>query len=200
MKHSKFASIITDYMGMKPETRCIIGYGSAIKEQSNDDGSEKQLDLIVGVQDQMFWHQFNHMINPEDYFEKGFNFMQKHPKLFTLGTPVNFLTYLPYKNNCFKLGIVEYDSLIEDLTTWNNGYLAGRLQKAIEIVVSDPKLEEAIKKNRENALRVALLLLSEGKHNLNDLYFQLCSLSYFGDIRMYFKMENPNKLQEIVVI
>lgn len=197
MEKSKFTKLITDYMVMKPETKSIIGYGSAIKKQANDDGGEKQIDLIVGVEDQAFWHQYNHMINPEDYSQKGFEFMQNHPKFFNLGTPVNFLTYLPYENNCFKLGIVEYDKLVEDLTTWKSGYLAGRLQKAIEIVESDPKLDEAIRKNRENALRVALLLLPEEKSNLNDLYFQLCSLSYFGDIRMYFRMENPNKVSNI---
>jgi len=197
MKQTKFESLITDYISMKPEVKSIIGYGSAIKKQANDDDSEKQIDLIIGVEDEIFWHRLNNMLNPEDYSKKGIDLMLKHPKLFNWGTAINFLTYLPYKNNSFKIGIVEYDKLIEDLTTWKSAYLSGRLQKAIEIVQIDPKLDAAIKKNRENALRVALMLLPEEKHNLNDLYFQLCSLSYFGDIRMYFKMENPNKVKNI---
>jgi len=197
MKQNEFTSLITDYMVMKPDVRSIIGYGSAVKKQTNDDNSEKQIDLILAVENEIGWHRFNHMINPEDYSEKGITFMQKHPKLFDWGTPVNFLSYLPYKNNSFKLGVVEYDNLIDDLTDWKSGYLAGRLQKAINIVQSDSKLDNAIKKNRENALRVALMLLPEEKHNLNDLYFKVCSLSYFGDIRMYFKMENPNKVKNI---
>jgi hypothetical protein len=34
--------------------------------------------------------------------------------------------------------------------------------------------------------------------NTFDLYTTLCSLSYKGDIRMKFKMENPNKVSNIV--
>jgi len=32
-----------------------------------------------------------------------------------------------------------------------------------------------------------------------DLYTDLCSFSYKGDIRMMFKLENPNKVKNVVL-
>ena len=35
--------------------------------------------------------------------------------------------------------------------------------------------------------------------HLMDLYTTLCEFSYKGDIRMRFKMENPNKVKNVVL-
>ncbi|MDD2377742.1 MAG: hypothetical protein PHD10_03280 [Bacilli bacterium] len=197
MDNNKVTEIVNEYISTKPEVMDIIGYGSAIKRQAGDIGSKKQIDLILAVENQEKWHQENYMLNPNDYSKLGNKIFNQLPKLYHWGTDINYLAYLKYKNQSFKLGVIDYNNLIEDLVTWKNGYLAGRLQKAVQLIKSDNLLDKAIKLNQENALKVALLLLENDQNSLNDLYYKICSLSYNGDIRMYAKMEDPNKVSNI---
>ncbi|MDD2435389.1 MAG: hypothetical protein PHO63_03960 [Bacilli bacterium] len=197
MERKQVVNLINEYVSTKPEVINIIGYGSAIKKQAGDNNSKKQIDLILSVKNQKEWHQKNYMQNPDDYSKCAIQLLNQFPNFYNWGTDINYLAYLKYKDQSFKIGVIDYDKLIEDLVTWKNGYLAGRLQKAVELIKSDKLLEKAINLNRENALRVALLLLKEDQYTLSHLYYKICSLSYDGDIRMLFKMENPNKVSNI---
>ena len=74
------------------------------------------------------------------------------------------------------------------------------MQKTILNIKEDNNVQEAIVKNRENALCLALLLSygRAGEIKFDDLMLDLCEFSYKGDIRMIFKMENPDKVKNIV--
>jgi hypothetical protein len=77
--------------------------------------------------------------------------------------------------------------------------MAGRMQKPIMILSNDKNLTNAIYSNRLNALRTSLLLAYQKRITEEELYKIICSLSYLGDIRMSFKMENPHKVNNIVL-
>ena len=86
--------------------------------------------------------------------------------------------------------------LERDLEEWETLYMAGRLQKPVKILRQDAKLALATKKNLENAIRAALLMLPE-RFTEEDLYLTIAGLSYSGDFRMLVG-ENPHKVFNIV--
>ena len=59
--------LITEFSKTRPDASIIVGYGSEVKRQANDKGLEKQIDLILGVEDATSWEKLNHEINPNDY-------------------------------------------------------------------------------------------------------------------------------------
>lgn len=191
--------LINDFLKTKPKTITVIGYGSAVKKQNRDKNIiEKQIDLIIGVEDTKKWHKENYKLNPGDYTFAGHNVLTKWPTCITnFGTNINYLAYLTHKNQAFKIGVIQNDLLIKDLLEWNNGYMAGRMQKSVKIIKGSKEIKEAIKRNRENALKVSLLLLNTNELTEENLFEKICGLSYDGDIRMRFKMENPNKVKDI---
>jgi hypothetical protein len=100
----------------------------------------------------------------------------------------------------FKYGVISLENAIKDLTTWHAFAFAGRLHKPILPFIEEcPEIAKAIEVNRNHALNTAVLLnynkLSVG---LPELVTTICELSYKGDIRMRFKMENPDKVKNIV--
>ena len=76
------------------------------------------------------------------------------------------------------------------------------MPKPVLTLMEDPSLTSAINQNRLRAL--ALVLFFNFHHPIKHLCLrteilpQLCQLSYTGDIRMKYKMENPNKVKNIV--
>ncbi len=71
----------------------------------------------------------------------------------------------------------------------------------LPFIENSPDITSAIEYNRDMALNYALFMhYRELKPvHLMDLYTTLCSMSYKGDIRMKMKMENPNKVKNIVL-
>jgi hypothetical protein len=64
-------------------------------------------------------------------------------------------------------------------------------------------MTEAFEANIRQALELSILLnfkggLTKDGVSLNELLLTICGLSYKGDIRMRFKMENKNKIANIV--
>lgn len=82
-----------------------------------------------------------------------------------------------------KYGVTSVASLQRDLLDWNALYLAGRLHKPVETLLSHPKIEGAQAANLESAVRTALLLLPR-RFTMRQLLHTICDLSYVGDIRM----------------
>ena len=189
-------NLIIEFSKTRPESDIIIGYGSEVKRQANDHGMDKQVDLIIGVNDTIKWHQLNHELNPQDYKSKpGYQLL---PVYENLGTRINYLSHLPFNGNMFKIGVVNTSDLTYDLICWKNFFLAGRLQKPVETVKTTPELDYAIKRNRMNALKISLLSLNKTKASLEELFYMLCSLSYVGDIRRTMHVETKYKIQNIV--
>lgn len=187
--------LITDFSKTRPDAEVIVGYGSGVKKQANDAGLSKQIDLIFGVKDTKIWHQQNFDMNPTDYSRYGFKLLSCYENL---GTKINYLTFLPYENNMFKIGIISTQDLLDDLNNWKSFYLAGRFQKPIEVIKQTDDLKRAIELNRLNALKVALLLSENPLLSEKELYEIICSLSFIGDWRRVFHLENPNKISNIV--
>lgn len=103
----------------------------------------------------------------------------------------------------WKYGVIGADQLVEDLTAWNQLFIAGRLQKPVLKLDSDyfthqsMQIDDARRQNLKAAAATALSILP---HNFSesDLYYMISSLSYAGDVRLLFGAENPNKLSNMI--
>lgn len=196
MQEKSIRQTIKDFMETKPKTLDIIGYGSAVKNQTGYNNSiQKQIDIIATVDDSLRWHKENKKNNPNEYSRFAIQLLRP---ILHLGTDISYVSDIPYNDNFFKIGVIDKFDFLYDLENWNNFYMAGRTQKPIMLVESDDKVKEAIKKNRINAIRTSLILNSNKVVNEKQLFETLCSLSYLGDIRMTLKFENPNKVSNIV--
>lgn len=196
MNENNLCNQIREFLCSVPDVIDVIGYGSGVKEQKNYSNSfQKDIDIIATVNNDLLWHQNNFKLNPQNYSK--FAHISKLP-LRHYGTDINYLAHLEYKSNFFKLGIVEKKDLIDDLVNWKNFYLAGRLQKSILEIEIDNDLEKSINVNRRSALIVALILNYKKDISLYELLYSICNLSFNKDIRMSYKMENPNKVKNIL--
>jgi translocator assembly and maintenance protein 41 len=95
-----------------------------------------------------------------------------------------------------KYGVISKRILLDDLTTWNNLYVAGRLHKPVQYLKCSSEVEAAIDANKRLAFSVTLSLLPAVFREI-DLYLKLASLSYIGDPRMIVG-ENPRKVVNLV--
>lgn len=96
-----------------------------------------------------------------------------------------------------KYGVTNIDTLRRDLKTWDTLYLAGRLQKPVQILRDDPTITLSYQANLIAATRTALLMLPE-RFTEYQLYSTITGISYLGDPRMSVGAENPNKIDNIV--
>lgn len=196
MEEKSIRQTIKDFMETKPETINIIGYGSAVKTQTGyNNSTQKQIDIIATVEDSLRWHKQNKNNNPGEYSKFAIQLLKP---ILHLGTDISYVSDIPYNNQFFKIGVIDKFDFLNDLENWSNFYMAGRTQKPIMLVKSDEKVNEAIKKNRINALKTSLILNTDRVFNEKQLFQTLCSLSYIGDIRMTLGFENPNKVSNIV--
>jgi len=160
------------------------------------------------VDDTRSFHEANMARNPKHYSL----FTKRLPLSFTdwvqnSGSKIYFNPLIPMRafnleNDLrkFKYGVVGLEHARHDFIEWTAFALAGRLHKPVLPFIDDSKLmEEAVEVNRTQALNLALLLSFE-KLQLDtvELATTICELSYKGDIRMRFKMENPQKVKNIV--
>ena len=190
---------ILDFLAERPDVVGAYGYGSGVFKQTGYTKDEKpQIDLILIVKDMKNWHQANSLANPTDYSLSGNIFLTKLPdNLAKSVTGISYQSNIKYKDRIFKYGIIEEKDFLTFMNTWKSFYVPGRFQKPIFPIIENEKFNESIKVNRENAIKVGLLTLKNEKTNIKDLYYNITSLSYMGDIRMMFA-ENPNKIKNIV--
>lgn len=209
---SNFSLCFAYGSGVKPQ----IGYaGTAINEAPKTSSNAhtapvspskkpKMLDLMFVVENPYQWHAQNIHQNPSHYSfirHFGSNFVARFQERY--GARVYCNTLIPIKdesnnNLLIKYGVISTKDLIEDLLDWRDLYVAGRLQKPVEIIrePNSSKVQNALQLNLQSAIHSALLLLPK-EFNEFDFYCTITSLSYNGDFRMIFG-ENKDKVQNIV--
>lgn len=171
-----------------------FGYGSGVYKQKNHTAS--MIDTIFVVKNPREWHKVNMKNNPKDYPLTGKIML----KLFNLNrikclTGVTYQSHIPFSGEKFKYGVVSEDRFIKNLQVWDHFFIPGRLQKPVVTIKTNPIVEEAMVQNRENALLAAILTMKNG-HNatLEDLYVQICGLSYRGDFfRIIFEKKTKRR-------
>ena len=99
-----------------------------------------------------------------------------------------------------KYGTISEANAIQDLENWSNFSFAGRLQKPVLPFIKESEgVRQAMDVNVTNALNLAIFMhYHELEVSLKDLFTTLVAFSMKGDIRMQYKMENPNKVQNLV--
>lgn len=198
---------------------CSFGfaYGSGVKKQVGYDemqtikkptlqnGLQKtsvMIDLLFTVENSNKWHAQNMLKHPSHYSamsifgSSGISHYQE-----SFGAKVYFNTLVPVADESglmIKYGVISTKDLVNDLLDWKDLYIAGRLQKPVEIIREPPssKVQNALELNLQSAVRSALLLLPK-EFTEYEFFCAISSLSYNGDFRMIFG-ENKNKVQNIV--
>lgn len=190
---------IQNFLNNRPEVIGAFGYGSGVFKQSGYKKDDKpQLDLILIVDDMKKWHKENIKINPKDYSFSGNLYLTKLSSFIPkLKTGISYQSNIEFNGRIFKYGIIEKTDFLNYMESWESFYVPGRFQKPIKEIKSNDEINAAIKKNRIDAIKVALLIMNNQNPNINDLYETITGLSYYGDIRMLFA-ENPNKISNIV--
>jgi translocator assembly and maintenance protein 41 len=113
------------------------------------------------------------------------------------GAGAYFNPYVVVNGTMIKYAVVNYETLLRDLTDWDTLYFAGRLHKPVKILHEEPNLRVANQRNLLSAVRCALLLLPQ-TFTEKELYSTIAGLSYQGDPRMQYGSENPKKIDNIV--
>ncbi|XP_071817345.1 phosphatidate cytidylyltransferase, mitochondrial-like isoform X2 [Apostichopus japonicus] len=176
-----------------------FAYGSGVFHQDGNANPNNMIDLVFAVDKTKDWHAENMERNPVHY--SGLRFMG--PSVITafqekIGAGVYYNTLVHCEKRLIKYGVVQVDSLTEDLNKWNHLYISGRLHKPVNIIRRDnnKSLSAALQTNLRSALTTALLLLPES-FSEEQLFHTIAGLSYHGDFRMTFG-ENKNKVHNIV--
>ncbi|KAL5115891.1 Mitochondrial translocator assembly and maintenance protein 41 [Pleosporales sp. CAS-2024a] len=113
------------------------------------------------------------------------------------GAGVYFNPYITVNGTMIKYAVVNFETLLRDLTEWDTMYLAGRLHKPVKILFEEPNIRVANQRNLLSAVRCSLLLLPPS-FTERELYSTITGLSYQGDPRMQYGSENPKKIFNIV--
>ena len=158
------------------------------------------VDLVFAVEDAALWHSKNMAQFPAHY-----SWLARVcgptvvGKLTTqVGAKVWYNTMITLPDDTYiKYGVMETKDLVRDLETWETLYIAGRLQKPVQILTPvSRKLQTALETNLENALVTSLHLLPS-KPSEKQIFTQICGLSYLGDFRVGIA-EDPGKVDKIV--
>ncbi|KAH7146319.1 mitochondrial import protein MMP37 [Dactylonectria macrodidyma] len=160
-------------------------------------GAPKMLDFIFGVTHTEHWHSIN-MKQHRDHYSGvaslGSGFVSR---VQGWGAGVYFNPFVEMNGMLIKYGVTSIDNLVNDLTSWESLYLAGRLQKPVKILRDHPRVRLANQHNLIAAVRTALLLLPPDFTEAQ-LYSTIAGLSYLGDPRMSLPTENKSKVNNIV--
>lgn len=179
-----------------------FAYGSGAFKQKKE-VSQNMLDLIFVVRNSQKWHAENFTRNRHHYAQPlrffGPNAVTKIQD--SWGAQIYYNTLIKSsEGRLIKYGVVSELSLIQDLLDWNFLYLAGRIHKPVEILVTPDEtshLRAALVANLHSAVHAALLLLHEDFTEV-DFFRVIAGLSYQGDFRMVFG-EDKSKVDNIVI-
>ncbi|THD00250.1 hypothetical protein EYZ11_000300 [Aspergillus tanneri] len=115
----------------------------------------------------------------------------------TFGAGVYFYPFAEINNTLINYEVVNIDRLSRDLRSWENLYLAGRMQKPIRLLRDDADIRKAGYDNLVPVARSALLLRPVGLKK-GDLYTVIAGLLYACDSWMTVGGDNPHKVRIIV--
>ncbi|KAG6016120.1 hypothetical protein E4U43_004211 [Claviceps pusilla] len=160
-------------------------------------GSPKMIDFIFGVSHTQHWHSINIRQHRNHYSGIASLGSGLVSSVQNYGAGVYFNPFVEVNGMLIKYGVTSIDNLVNDLTTWDNLYLAGRLQKPVKILRDHPQVRLANQHNLIAAVRTALLLLPP-QFSETDLYSTIAGISYMGDPRMALPTENKSKVANIV--
>ena len=184
----------------KKDLRMAFAYGSgAFRQTSHQDPSKNMLDFIFVVDNPEDWHRINISTNPQHYsFLRWFGAKRVASIEEKFGAGIYFNTLVPCEGRMIKYGVVQTDTLINDLYDWDTIYVSGRLQKPVQTIYwqEDKELQLALMTNHQSAIHTSLLLLPD-TFSENELYCTVTGLSYKGDFRMRIG-EDKNKIENIV--
>jgi translocator assembly and maintenance protein 41 len=79
----------------------------------------------------------------------------------SLGASLYFNPYITLGDYQIKYGVISMEKLLSDLNEWDNLYVAGRMQKPIHVLRTDPRVKLGLEKNRYNATRLSFVYLKE---------------------------------------
>ncbi|KAH8148755.1 uncharacterized protein LAJ45_07098 [Morchella importuna] len=189
-------------MQFRAPVRYAFAYGSGVFSQgaaaARASGKKPMIDLMFGVTYTQHWHSLNLGQHRDHYSFMGtlgsgaISYVQDK-----MGAGVYFNPYVDINGTLVKYGVTNIDTLRRDLKTWDTLYLAGRLQKPVQILRDDPTITLSYQANLIAATRTALLMLPE-RFTEYQLYSTITGISYLGDPRMSVGAENPNKIDNIV--
>lgn len=189
-------SIMQDF---RAPIRYAFAYGSGVFKQKGYDKKDKpMLDFVFAVSHPNHWHSINIHQNKDHYSLLARTFGSNIISILQnkVGAGVWFNVECQVRGRTIKYGVISVDTLVHDLMDWNTLYMAGRMQKPINVLRDEPRIKLANQVNLSSAVRASLLLLPE-TFSEEDLYSEIASLSYRGDFRMSVG-ENPNKIKNIV--
>ncbi|XP_020576233.1 phosphatidate cytidylyltransferase, mitochondrial isoform X2 [Phalaenopsis equestris] len=179
-----------------PPADFCCAYGSFLLSNNTDKNS--MVDYIIGVADPEKWHAENFERNRNHYSRW---MVALGPKMITsvadrVGAGVHFNPFVEWKDKIIKYGVVRMHDLAQDILTWDQFYLSGRLQKPVCVLIDNWDIRKVNLVNLKAAMCAALLLLPP-TFTEEDLYVKICGLSYMGDLRMLFA-EDKDKVKKIV--
>lgn len=162
---------------------------------------KKMIDLVLAVSHPEHWHGLNRQQFPRHY---SWSSRLTGAEVLTgwiqrAGAGLWYIPYVRVDDELVKYGVMDIDTLCDDLLDWDTLYVSGRMHKPVAMLVADPRVRLAQQVNLASALRVALLLLPESFTEV-ELYTTIASLSYTGDFRMSVPGgENRDKVRNIVL-
>ncbi|KAI3635529.1 hypothetical protein MIR68_006167 [Amoeboaphelidium protococcarum] len=169
-------------------------------QTTNNEGEKKMIDYIVAVPDTKSFHKLNLQKNASHYSSIARSLSPRVLSYLTdqVGGGIYYNTGIPFEQETLKYGVISTSMLVSDLTNWDTLYVAGRLQKPVLFESNSQEVLSAYKQNLNSALTVAVLMMPQTVFTKQELFTQICQLSYMGDFRMYFKAEDPKKIHNIV--
>ncbi|KAI9225300.1 MAG: mitochondrial matrix Mmp37 [Piptocephalis tieghemiana] len=180
--------------------RHAFTYGSGVFAQKGYGKHEQPLiDLIFAVDDATAWHKVNLKQHRHHYSflgSLGSGTVGRVQRGFG-PAGVYFNPYVVLGDHRVKYGVVEINTLLDDLDHWTSLYLAGRMHKPTLHLIEDPLVLQANARNQRSALQYALLLQGTESFTLRETFRSIVEMSYLGDFRMVLG-ENPKKIDNIV--
>eukprot|EP00400_MALV-I_sp_L67-5_P000197 gene197-424_t len=193
-------------LNVLPECPLVLGYGSGVFSQPGA-GKPEMVDLICVVDDLEQFHRENIQRNPGHYSGLRYFGAGAVGSVNRYGPGVYYNPSVQIGDVNAKYGVVAWPSFTADLLEWPFLYLAGRLHKPIKRLRGEAAVfQQQIDRNREHAIRAALLTIPERKSSgsgdevllLDDLFLTIIGLSYGGDIRSQ-GFESPEKKNRILL-
>lgn len=199
MSTRTLARRVVDALSNAPECEHVLAYGSAVLRAASVTNTKSALDILCVVENVQEWHETNVHRNPSHYASQmrviGSQGIVKVSRVVGCGTHYNARLF-DARGEPFKYGVASVEDVVRDLERWEYLFVAGRMQKPHETMLTSAAVRDAQRVNVRNAANAALLTLPESFSEL-DFHRALVRLSYDGDVRFLFAAEDDKKVERI---